>query len=103
MVDNGVLDYLRQLKAQGVVRHIGLSSHTPQVVNRALDLGLPDLIMFSINPGYDYHHGDYAIGDAQERAALYRRCEKEGVGISVMKPSAAASCWMPKPPPLVRR
>ena len=85
VVDNGVLDYLRQLKAQGVVRHIGLSSHTPQVVNRALDLGLPDLIMFSINPGYDYHHGDYAIGDAQERAALYRRCEKEGVGISVMK------------------
>ena len=67
------------------MRHIGLSSHTPQVVNRALDLGLPDLIMFSINPGYDYHHGDYAIGDAQERAALYRRCEKEGVGISVMK------------------
>ena len=44
-----------------------------------------DLLMFSINPGYDYHHGDYAIGGADERAALYRRCEAEGVGISVMK------------------
>ena len=41
--------------------------------------------MFSINPGYDYHHGNYAIGSAEERMALYRRCEAEGVGISVMK------------------
>ena len=41
--------------------------------------------MFSINPAYDYHHGDYAIGSADERMALYRRCQAEGVGISVMK------------------
>ncbi|MDO5346872.1 MAG: hypothetical protein Q4E91_14210 [Lachnospiraceae bacterium] len=41
--------------------------------------------LFSINPGYDYHHGDYAIGNADERLRLYRRCEMEGVGISVMK------------------
>jgi len=42
--------------------------------------------MFSINPGYDYHHGEYAKGSADERSALYSRCEREGVGISVMKP-----------------
>ena len=84
-VDGGVLDYIRQLQRQGVVRHMGLSSHTPGVVNRVLDLGVIDLLMFSINPGYDYHHGDYAIGGAGERMDLYRRCEKEGVGISVMK------------------
>lgn len=42
--------------------------------------------MFSINPGYDYHHGEYANGNVNERMSLYRRCEAEGVGISVMKP-----------------
>ena len=85
VVDGGVLDYIQQLQREGTVRHIGLSSHTPRVVNRVLDLGILDLLMFSINPGYDYHHGDYAIGGAEERAALYRRCQAEGVGISVMK------------------
>ena len=85
VADGGVLDYIQQLQREGTVRHIGLSSHTPRVANRVLDLGILDLLMFSINPGYDYHHGDYAIGGAEERAALYRRCQAEGVGISVMK------------------
>ena len=85
VLDGGVLDYIQQLQREGTVRHIGMSSHTPQVVNRVLDMGILDLLMFSINPGYDYHHGDYAIGGAEERMALYRRCEAEGVGISVMK------------------
>ena len=43
------------------------------------------MMMFSINPSYDYQHGEYANGSATERMALYRRCEAEGVGISVMK------------------
>lgn len=43
-------------------------------------------VLSSINPMYDFGHGDYAIGSNNERQDLYRRCEKEGVGISVMKP-----------------
>lgn len=82
---SGVLEYIQQLKQEGTVRHIGLSSHTPWLANRVLDMGGIDLLMFSINPGYDYRHGEYAIGSVDERAALYRRCETDGVGISVMK------------------
>lgn len=82
---SGVIDYLRTLKARGVVRHIGLSSHTPELVHQVLDMGILDMLMFSINPGYDYQHGAYAIGSADDRMALYRRCETKGVGISVMK------------------
>ncbi len=67
------------------MRHIGISSHTPALAQTALDTGLVDMLMFSINPGYDYHHGEYAKGSNDEREALYRRCEKDGVGISVMK------------------
>ena len=85
VLSNGVLDHILKLKEQGVVRQIGLSSHTPATVQRALDTGLIDLVMFSINPAYDYHHGEYAIGGADERMDLYRRCEAMGVGISVMK------------------
>ena len=84
-VQDGVLAYLEGLKAQGVVRHIGLSTHTPALARLVLDTGLVDMMMFSINPSYDYQHGEYANGSASERMALYRRCEAEGVGISVMK------------------
>lgn len=45
-----------------------------------------DMLMFSLNPGYDYHEGDYARGSVDERTAVCRRCEAAGVGISVMKP-----------------
>ncbi len=85
MEKNGVLRLIQDLKSQGVIRHIGLSSHTPDVAGRVLDMRMIDMLMFSINPGYDYHHGEYAAGSADERMALYQRCEAEGVGISVMK------------------
>lgn len=82
----GILDYILQLKKEGVVRHIGLSSHTPKIANAVLDTGLLDMLMFSINPAYDYQKkGEFAIGGLDERQSLYRRCETEGVGISVMK------------------
>lgn len=82
---HGVLEYLLQMKEQGIVRHIGLSSHTPELVNLALDEGLVDMVMFSINPAYDYKKGEYANGTPDERMELYRRCQRDGVGISVMK------------------
>lgn len=87
LLHNGILDYAKQRKAAGRIRHIGFSSHTPSVANRVLDTGLIDLMMFSINPAYDLEQGDeLGIGTHGERMALFRRCEAMGVGISVMKP-----------------
>ncbi|MBQ8037169.1 MAG: aldo/keto reductase [Proteobacteria bacterium] len=83
---NGILDYILEMQKAGVVRHIGLSSHTPGVIQEILNTGLVDMLMFSVNPAYDYGKGDYAHGDLDERAAVYKRCQKEGIGISVMKP-----------------
>ena len=83
----GLVDYLKDFKAKGIVRHLGFSSHTPAVANRILDTGLMDMMMFSINPAYDFEKGDeYGIGSVAERRQLFQRCKKEGVGISVMKP-----------------
>lgn len=82
----GAFDYLMKMKEQGVVKHIGVSSHTPATIQRILDEAPIDMLMFSVNPAYDYHKGTYAKGSADERAAVHRRCEAEGIGISVMKP-----------------
>ncbi len=87
LIQIGLVDYLKELKDRGTVRHIGFSSHTPAVANRILDTGLMDMMMFSINPAYDFEKGDeYGIGSVAERRALFNRCQAEGVGISVMKP-----------------
>jgi predicted aldo/keto reductase-like oxidoreductase len=83
---NGVYDYLMKMKEEGVVKHTGLSSHTPSVIQRIMNKAEIDMLMFSVNPGYDYGQGDYAHGGVDERSEIYKRCEKEGVGISVMKP-----------------
>lgn len=89
VVMHGVLwEYMKSLKADGVIKHLGFSSHNPDIARRILDTGLIDVFMFSINPAYDYRKGEYAMGEAEERAALYREAERMGVGISVMKPFA---------------
>ncbi len=83
---NGALRFLLDMQAQGVVKHLGLSSHTPALIQRVLDEVPVDQVMFSINPGYDYQKGEYAKGSIDERSDVCRRCEAEGIGISVMKP-----------------
>ncbi len=96
---NGIYDYILELKKKGIVRHIGLSSHTPAVISRILDEADIDMLMFSVNPAYDYGQGQYAFGETDERAAIYQRCEKEGIGISVMKPFSGGQLLSEKTSP----
>lgn len=88
VMNGGLWDYMKELKEESKIRHLGFSSHNSGIARRILDTGLVDIMMFSINPAYDYRKGSYAIGEVAERAALYRECERLGVGISVMKPFA---------------
>lgn len=96
---NGVLDYARELKAAGRIRHIGLSSHNPLVALRAVETGAIEVLMFSVNPCYDLQPADEDVerlwaDDAYEgtltnmdpdRQRLYETCQRLGVGITVMK------------------
>ncbi|MBQ3528225.1 MAG: aldo/keto reductase [Clostridia bacterium] len=87
LLNMGLVDYLRKLKCEGRIRHMGFSSHTPDVAERLIDMGDFDMMMFSINPAYDFEKGDeYGIGSVGERARLFKKCEEMGIGISVMKP-----------------
>ena len=50
-----------------------------QDLAHAMKDGILDMVMFSINPAYDYRdESEYAAGSADERMSLYRRCEAEG-------------------------
>ncbi len=83
---NGVLDFMKSLKEEGKIKHLGFSSHNPKIVRKFLKLGIFDLFMFSINPSYDYFDGEYAKGEALDRMNLYKEAEAMRVGITVMKP-----------------
>ena len=99
ILQNGILDYARELKAQGRIRHIGLSSHNPQVALRAVESGAIEVLMFSVNPCYDLQPASENVEDLwadaayekpltnmdPERQALYESCQRRGVGVTVMK------------------
>ena len=94
-----VMAYCQELKAQGKLRAVGMSSHNPVVARRAVETGLLDVLMFSVNAAYDmqppsedcedlFRLESYARGGTNmdpERRALYELCEREGVAIDVMK------------------
>lgn len=92
------LDYVMDLRRRGVIRHIGISSHNPMVAMKAAQSGYVEMILFSINPAFDMlpasedidtlfaEKYDAALsGIDPDRAQLYRLCEREDVGITVMK------------------
>lgn len=99
VADGPVMAYVNELKEQGKIRHIGLSSHNPAVALKAVRSGLIQVLMFSINPCYDLQPAGEDVEQlwADEsyekpllnmdptRQALYEACEQMGVGISVMK------------------
>lgn len=46
-------------------------TYAPVLANKVLDMGLIDMMMFSINPMYDFGQGDFSIGSSSERYSLY--------------------------------
>ena len=99
---NGVLDLIWKMQEEGTVRHVGFSTHTPAVAHHVMDEVPLDLLMFSINPAFDYGRGRLAHGSADDRLDLYRRCEREQVGITVMKAFFAGQLLSEKTSPFGR-
>lgn len=95
---NGIVDYVLDLKAKGVIRAIGMSSHNPMVARKVLETGIVDLMMFSVNPAFDMTPSQHDVLSTFEalsqqqyvtidpvRAELYKYCEQQGIAITVMK------------------
>ncbi|MEF2560825.1 MAG: aldo/keto reductase [Eggerthellaceae bacterium] len=101
MAGSPYLDYIHELREKGTIEHVGLSTHNPDVALRALAHEDIEMIMFSTNPAFDMMppsddvnmlFGDFSEasedGIDPKRAEVYRLCEREGKGITVMKPYA---------------
>lgn len=106
IMEGEFFQYVAGLKEKGVIRHIGMSTHNPAVALLAAEYGRSpqaaganiEMLLFSVNPAFDMlpacedlneyfkeKYDEELGGIAPERAKLYQTCEKNGVGITVMK------------------
>lgn len=96
VIDGPLMPYMQELKKSGKIKHIGLSSHSPAVALKAVESGLIEVLMFSINPAFDLLPAEGSLWNPKSyegtfsninetRAKLYETCQRMGVGISVMK------------------
>ena len=100
VLNKGIYDYALKLKEKGLIHHLALSTHTPHIALYALNEIKLDLLMFSINPAFDYQKGTYAYGEIKERQDLYQKAESLEVAISVMKPFAGGQLLSKENSPL---
>ena len=98
VLDSGFMDYMIEQKKLGRVKHIGLSTHSAEIARLAVEHGVVEALLYSVNPGYDLltelPPPDGGIADPYApalrgmdplRDSVYRLCAERGVGINVMK------------------
>ena len=99
-----IMEYAKELKGKGIIRALGISTHNPDIALLAVQSGAIDVILFSTNPAYDmlpecvnvnilfekstFENRVYKGIDIK-RQLLYKRCESEGIALTVMKGYAA--------------
>ena len=98
VMNGDFIQYVKELKKKGTIRHIGLSTHNPVIGKMAAESGFIEMILFSINPAFDMRpatedldsmFGGYDkqewSGIDPERARFYQMCEENNVGLTIMK------------------
>lgn len=99
-----IIKYAEELKEKGIIKSLGISTHNPDIAFRAVETGLIDVILFSINAAYDMLPASEDVnilfeestfknrtyeGIEPKRDRLYHTCENAGVALTVMKGYAA--------------
>ena len=79
MGEGGALEALMEAKTSGKIGHIGLTAHSTEVFERALELDWVETIMFPYN-----------IVE-QQGAELIHKCAEKNIGFIVMKPLAGGA------------
>lgn len=79
MGEDGALEALMEARAAGKIGHIGLTAHSTEVFERALELDWVETIMFPYN-----------IVE-QQGAELIHKCAEKNIGFIVMKPLAGGA------------
>ncbi|MBP2626632.1 MAG: NADP-dependent oxidoreductase domain containing protein [Firmicutes bacterium] len=99
-----IIEYAQELKEKGVIKSLGISTHNTDIAFRAVETGIIDVILFSINAAYDMLPASEDVnilfeestfknrtykGIDPKRDKLYHTCENAGVALTVMKGYAA--------------
>lgn len=114
IVNGPFLEYVHELKAQGKILHVGMSSHNPKIAKKAILSGEIENLLFSINPAFDImpptedvydlfkaeKYVDSLAGIDPERAELYNLCEQYDIGVTVMKGFAGGRLFKAETSPL---
>ncbi len=98
IMEGPFIEYVRHLHAAGTIEHVGLSTHNPDVAALAASCGEVEMIMFSVNPAFDTlpasndievlfgdYDNDYEGMNPARAEELNALCEREDVGLTVMK------------------
>ncbi|MDR2656052.1 MAG: aldo/keto reductase [Oscillospiraceae bacterium] len=89
--ESGLYDAMLEAKAQGKIRHIGISNHRLNIAFEAVNSGLYETLQFP-----------FSFLSGEKEHELVRLCKEKGVGFIAMKAlsgglitnSAAAYAWM---------
>ena len=99
-----IIKYAKGLKEKGVIKSLGISTHNTDIAFRAVETGMIDVILFSINAAYDMLPASEDVnilfeestfknrtyeGIDPKRDKLYQTCQNAGVALTVMKGYAA--------------
>jgi predicted aldo/keto reductase-like oxidoreductase len=110
------IDYVQKLKQNGDILHIGFSSHNPVTALKVIETGVPEMMMFSVNPACDMlPAGEYVFDHNEKgfgadlfrgidpvRGELYKLCERKQVGITVMKAFGGGKLLSPEQTPYAK-
>jgi len=110
------ITYVEQLKKNGDIHHIGFSSHNPEIAMKVIQTGVPEMMMFSINPAFDMLPSEQYVFDHYEkgfgaelfrgldpkRAELYKLCTQKQIGITVMKAFGGGKLLSPEHSPYTK-
>lgn len=102
LAESGVIDYAEKLKAEGVIRHIGICLRSAASALKFVTSGIIDVLMFPVNAAYDFSDGssdvqspcDAASDEGTltpnaQRIRLYAECERRGICIAAVNASAS--------------
>lgn len=79
MSEDGALNALKDAKRQGKIKEIGITSHSPDILDKAIDLGEFATIQCPYNPV------------EQQADGLFKKAKDKNIGVIVMKPLAGGA------------
>ncbi len=77
--EDGALNAVKEAKKEGRIKEIGITSHSPQILNKAIDMGEFATIQCPYNPV------------EQQADELFKKAKENNIGVIVMKPLAGGA------------